>query len=66
VSLGDFCIAGAKTGISKSYPAGTTLFGYPAKPIEKAKERLGLLALLPKLFARVAILEKKIRELENK
>lgn len=65
VKLGDFCVAGAKTGISKSFPAGTTLFGYPAKPIDKAKERLGLLALLPKLFARVAELEKKVKELEG-
>jgi hypothetical protein len=30
-------MAGAKTGISKSFPAKTTLFWYPAKPVDKAR-----------------------------
>ena len=65
IKVGDFVIAGAKTGIHKSYPANTVLFGYPAKPVEKARELIASVALLPKLFERVRALEAKIKELEN-
>jgi UDP-3-O-[3-hydroxymyristoyl] glucosamine N-acyltransferase len=66
VTLGDFVMAGAKTGISKSFPAKTVLFGYPAKQIEKARELIASLGLLPKLYERVRALEAKIKELEKK
>ena len=65
VKVGDFVIAGAKTGIHKSYPANTVLFGYPAKPVEKARELIAAVGLLPKLFGRVKALEAKIKELEK-
>ncbi|MFA5143397.1 MAG: UDP-3-O-(3-hydroxymyristoyl)glucosamine N-acyltransferase [Candidatus Omnitrophota bacterium] len=65
VKLGDFVIAGAKTGIHKSYPTGTVLFGYPSKPIVKAREQIASLGLLSKLFARVRKLEAKIEELKK-
>lgn len=66
VSVGDFVKVGAKTGITKSFPANTTLFGYPAKPVEKARDIIAAIGLLPKLYERVRALEKKIKELENK
>jgi UDP-3-O-[3-hydroxymyristoyl] glucosamine N-acyltransferase len=66
LTLGDFVMAGAKTGISKSFPANTTLFWYPAKPVEKARDILASIGLLPKLYERVKALEAKIRELERK
>ena len=66
INVGDFVIAGAKTGIHKSYPAKTVLFGYPAKPVEKARELIAATALLPKLFERVRALETKIKELEKR
>lgn len=66
VTVGDFVVAGAKTGISKSFPARTTLFGYPARPVEKAREMLASLGLLPRLFDRVRALEAKLKELEEK
>lgn len=66
VKIGDFVIAGAKTGISKSFPPKTTLFGYPAKPVDKARELIASIGLLPKLFERVRALEAKIKELEKK
>ncbi len=66
LKIGDFVIAGAKTGISKSFPvANTVLFGYPARPIEKARELIASVGLLPKLYERVKALEKKIKELEK-
>jgi len=67
VKIGDFVIAGAKTGISKSFPTPkTVLFGYPARPINKARDMIACAGLLPKLFERVKALEAKIKELENK
>ncbi|MFA6078721.1 MAG: UDP-3-O-(3-hydroxymyristoyl)glucosamine N-acyltransferase [Candidatus Omnitrophota bacterium] len=66
LKLGNFVIAGAKTGITKSFPDKTTVFWYPAKPLEKAREIMASIGLLPKLFARVKALEAKIKELENK
>ena len=66
LKIGDYCIAGAKTGISRSFPANTTLFWYPAKPVEKARDIIASIGLLPKLFGRVRALEAKIKELENK
>jgi len=66
VKVGDFVIAGAKTGIHKSYPSNTTLFGYPSKPIDKARETIAAMGLLPKLFDRVRALEAKIKKLEDK
>lgn len=65
ITVGDFVIAGAKTGIHKSYPANTILFGYPAKPVDKAREQIASIGLLPKLFKRVRALENKIKELEK-
>jgi UDP-3-O-[3-hydroxymyristoyl] glucosamine N-acyltransferase len=66
VTLGDFVMAGAKTGISKSFPAKTVLFGYPAKQVDKARETIASVGLLPKLYERVRALEAKIKKLENK
>ena len=67
LKIGDFVIAGAKTGISRSFPtAGTVLFGYPARRVEKARDIIACTGLLPKLFERVRALESKIKELENK
>ncbi|MDD5173862.1 MAG: UDP-3-O-(3-hydroxymyristoyl)glucosamine N-acyltransferase [Candidatus Omnitrophica bacterium] len=67
VKVGDFVMAGAKTGISKSFPAPkTVLFGYPARPVDKARDMIACVGLLPKLFERVKALEAKLKELEKK
>lgn len=66
INLGDFVVAGGKTGISRSFPSKTVLFGYPAKPADKAREIIASVGLLPKLFERVKALEAKIKELEKK
>lgn len=65
LEIGDFVRAGAKTGISKSFPANTVLFWYPAKPVDKAREIIASIGLLPKLYKRVRALEAKIKELEK-
>lgn len=65
LKIGDFVMAGAKTGITKSFPAKTVLFWYPAKPVEKARDIIASIGLLPKLFKRVRALEAKIKELKK-
>jgi len=66
LKLGDFVIAGAKSGISKSFPSHTTLFWYPAKPVEKVRDIIASVGLLPKLFKRINELESRIKKIENK
>ena len=65
IKLGDNVVAGAQSGITKSFPANTVLFGYPAKQVDKAKDTIAHIGLLPKLFERVKALEAKIKELEK-
>jgi len=66
LKLGDFVVAGAKSGISKSFPSNTTLFWYPAKPVEKVRDIIASVGLLPKLFKRIKELEFRIKKIENK
>ena len=67
VKLGDFVMAAGKSGITKSFPEPkTVLFGIPARPIDKARDMVASVGLLPKLFGRVRALEAKIKELEKK
>lgn len=67
LKIGDYVMAGAKTGISKSFPKpNTVLFWYPAKPVDKARDILASIGLLPKLFQRVRELEAKVKQLEGK
>ena len=66
LKLGDFVMAGAGSGISKSFPANTTVFWYPAKPVDKARDIIASIGLLPKLFKRVRALEAEVKELKNK
>jgi UDP-3-O-[3-hydroxymyristoyl] glucosamine N-acyltransferase len=67
VNLGDFLMAGGKTGILKSFPKPKTMvFGYPARTMDKARDMVACLGLLPKLFKRVGALEAKLKESEEK
>jgi UDP-3-O-[3-hydroxymyristoyl] glucosamine N-acyltransferase len=67
VKLADFIMAGGKTGILKSFPIPkTALFGIPARPIDKARDVVACVGLLPKLFQRVRALEAKLKESEKK
>jgi UDP-3-O-[3-hydroxymyristoyl] glucosamine N-acyltransferase len=67
IKLGDFVMAGGQTGITKSFPRPkTVLFGHPARPIDKARDMVACMGLLPKLFKRVKALEAKLKELEKK
>lgn len=64
ISIGDNAIVAAQAGVTKSVPADTLVSGYPARPHETAKKVNACLQNLPKLFATVRALKKKIEELE--
>jgi len=66
LKLGDFVVVGAKSGVTKSFPSNTTLFWYPAKPIDKIRDIIASVGLLPKLFKRVSELESRIKKIESK
>ena len=66
ISIGDNAIAMAQSGVNKSIPAGTTVWGYPAKPAETARKVNACVQNLPRLYDAVSELKKKIAELEAK
>ncbi len=55
--IGDGCIVGAQAGVTKSFPPGTTISGYPARPHHKAQRAYAALQKLPELLRRVERLE---------
>jgi UDP-3-O-[3-hydroxymyristoyl] glucosamine N-acyltransferase len=66
VTLGDNVVVSAQSGISKSVPAGTAMYGYPAKPADVYKRVNACVQNLPRLFNTVTQLKKRIEELEEK
>jgi len=66
ITIGDNAVVMAQAGVSKSVPAETTVWGYPAKPVDVAKRVNASVQNLPRLYRAVAELKKKIEELESK
>lgn len=65
VKVGDFVRVSAQSGITKSFPSNSVLYGMPARPQSKAREIVASVGLLPKLYERVRALENKIKELAS-
>lgn len=59
IDVGDGVRVGAQSGVSKSIPAGKTMFGSPAREIMETKRIEASLTRLPELFKRVRKLEEK-------
>jgi UDP-3-O-[3-hydroxymyristoyl] glucosamine N-acyltransferase len=59
VEIGDGTVIAAQSGVSKDLRGGTW-FGYPAVPIEDAKQQIAWVHRLGKLFARVKEIERKL------
>jgi UDP-3-O-[3-hydroxymyristoyl] glucosamine N-acyltransferase len=66
IRIGDNSIVMAQSGVSKSVPDNTTMWGYPAKPAEVAKKVNACVQNLPRLYETINALKKKIIELESK
>lgn len=60
IRLGEGVIVGAKSGVSKSIPAKTVVFGYPAKPMDVAKKINACIQRLPKLYETVKKIEEEV------
>ncbi len=57
IEIGDNTTIGAQSGVSKSLPANSVYFGYPARPIMQAKREEVALRKLPELLKKIADLE---------
>jgi len=66
ITIGDNSIVMAKSGVSKDLPAGTTVWGIPAKPADVAKRISACVQNLPRMHETLKELKKKIEELEKK
>jgi len=63
INIGDNVVVMAQSGVSKSVPAGTTVFGSPAKPASLAKRINACVQNLPRLYNTIAELKKKIEKI---
>ena len=54
VTIGDDARIGAASVVSKDVPAGETVWGYPARQIQRVKRELAALAFLPKFIKQLS------------
>lgn len=66
IAIGDNVMVGAQSGVSKSVPANTNVWGYPAKPLARAKRVNAAQQRLPELFEKVEELREKLARLEKR
>jgi len=60
IEIGDNSLVGAQAGLMKSVPAGSIVWGSPARPIKKMKIAYALRDKLPVIYARLKAIEKKV------
>jgi UDP-3-O-[3-hydroxymyristoyl] glucosamine N-acyltransferase len=65
IKLGRGAQVGAQSGVSKSVPAGVTVFGSPAAPMALVKRLHAFTQKLPLLFQRTKDLERRVERLEE-
>jgi UDP-3-O-[3-hydroxymyristoyl] glucosamine N-acyltransferase len=58
ITIGDNSIVMARTGVSKSLPPGSVVWGTPAQPLQDEKKMRVLMRQLPELFEKIKELEK--------
>ncbi len=64
LTIGERSVVAAKAGVIKSFPPRSSLFGYPARPLDEAKIIHAHLQRLPGYVERIKELETKILEIE--
>lgn len=65
ITLGDGVVVSAQSGITKNVPAGTKMFGTPARPMLEAIAHNAGIRRLPKLIERVNRLEAEVAALKR-
>ncbi len=66
IKVGDNAVVMAQSGVNKSIPPDTVMWGYPAKPAQVSRRVNAAVQNLPRLFASVTELKKKVEALEAK
>jgi UDP-3-O-[3-hydroxymyristoyl] glucosamine N-acyltransferase len=66
IRIGEGAVAGAQSGVWKDIPPKTQVFGYPALPQKQAMSLQRLYMKLPLLRDRLADLESRLKELEDR
>jgi UDP-3-O-[3-hydroxymyristoyl] glucosamine N-acyltransferase len=64
LNVGDAAAIGAQSGVSKSIPAGTTVFGYPARPHAEEFRIMVAQRRLPQVLKEMKELKERIQRLE--
>ncbi len=65
IRLGRGAQIGAQSGVSKSVPENTAVFGYPAMPLAMFKRIHAFVQRLPELWRRTKDLERRVERLET-
>ncbi len=66
ITIGDNVVVGAQSGVSKSIPANTSVWGYPAKPLQKAKRVNAAIQRLEDLYKTIEMLRRRLEALEKR
>lgn len=61
IEIHDGAKVGAQSGVTKDVPAGTTVFGYPARPIMETKRIEASLVRLPEIVKKISGIEKSLK-----
>jgi UDP-3-O-[3-hydroxymyristoyl] glucosamine N-acyltransferase len=63
LKIGKQVVIGAQSGVTKDFPDGTTIFGYPAREIHKTKRIEAHLSRLDLYVQRLKEVERKLKEM---
>ncbi len=65
ISIGKRVVIGAQSGVTKDFPDGTTIFGYPAREIHKAKRIEAHLSRMDLYVQRLREVERTLHEIKK-
>lgn len=60
ITIGDRSIIGGSSKVSRSWPAGSVLWGFPAQPMEDEKRQVVLIKKLPRIYEAVKEIQKRL------
>jgi UDP-3-O-[3-hydroxymyristoyl] glucosamine N-acyltransferase len=66
LNIGDNSVVMGGAAVMKSLPAGSIVWGFPARPADEAKKVSACVQNLPRMFETIKEIKNKIEELEKK